>query len=163
MWLNWTLTQHTMDELEQVAWLVQLQSEENILVQVLSTAVNYEVMLCLSYVHNLIKFITRDSLHEPQWKYETQATSNIFGTRAECRKTGRVLVLALRDDPVRLFQSASRVAKTTVMETKDSIKAHYRTRCVLLLWNKLIVCGGGAFSNFANLEFTTHWEIIIFN
>lgn len=112
-----------MDELEQVAWLVQLQSEENILVQVLSEAVKHEVMLCLSYAHNLIKWMTRDSFHEPQWKYATQITSTIFGTRAKCRKTGRVLDLELRDDPLLLFQSASRVAKTTVMETKDSIKA----------------------------------------
>lgn len=44
-----------MGELEQVAWFVQLQSEENILFQALSQAAKCEVMLCLGYVYNLIE------------------------------------------------------------------------------------------------------------
>ena len=55
-----------MGELEQVAWFVQLQSEENILFQALSQAVKCEVMLCLGYVHNLIKWMTRDPFYTPE-------------------------------------------------------------------------------------------------
>lgn len=44
-----------MGELEQVAWFARLQSVEKTLFRVLSQAVKCEVMLCLSYVHKLIK------------------------------------------------------------------------------------------------------------
>lgn len=64
-----------MGELEQVAWFVQLQSVEKPLFRVLSQAVKCEVMLCLSYVHKLIKRVTRDSFYMQQWKYTTQKTT----------------------------------------------------------------------------------------
>lgn len=60
-------------------------------------------------------------------------------TQKECRKICHVIILALHDDPVLLFQTSSYVANTAVMRIKKKAQLKQFHYCVLTRYISLML------------------------